>query len=791
MSLSKFISFFLVLTTGITTGFAQSSVYVRIALHQADYELASPWIETDHSYHDGDNVVVETPSSMLEKLDDSGIPYEVLIEDMTTWYKNQNKRFQYRSESETCAQSNFPVPEHFKLGSMGGYLTLEEMKAELDKMHARYPDLITKAQPISDFETYEGRPILWTGITGNKAGHGTKKNVLYTALHHAREPLSMQQLVYFMWYMLENYKTDPMIQNILDQTQLYFIPCVNPDGYAYNAEVSPDGGGMWRKNRQPLGNDNFGIDLNRNYGYEWGHNNSGSSDDPTSDIYRGTNAFSEPETQAVKWFCENHEIVSALNYHSFGDYLIYPWGYMADPTSEDKVYKSLARSLTFEKRILYGTSRETVLYNTNGDSDDWMFGERNSKNKIYSMTPEVGPGEYGFWPPKDLIRMLCGRELNQNIRMAMAPHGFVLMVPSAEPIFHTENLEHRFYLYPVTMQDGVVQVKITPLTSNILDYEEPFYFFGLGNNEEYKLGLDLQPGMQDGELVRFVIALDNGDLSMSDTVTYIYSDNNESIDILARTADIENWVRSSPSSNGWGNTKTHYYTAPTSITDSPHGLYSTAAENSIISAESYTVPGGEEVYLSFKAKWDITFGEDFAQLSISTDGVNFTPLCGQLTTENFNYKGDVTPVYTGIQNEWLTEKISLNNYKGQEVYFKWNMVARSADARDGIFVDDMKITYSQTITASQDNILQWEGHKLYPNPVTGGSLYLELSSEQSADPVVRYEIRNQLGQLMGRDVSSQERTRVEVGNYPAGVYFLGLITASGQRVEARKFIVLP
>ena len=786
---NRLLSSFVFFVAGLTTCLAQISEYVRISIPNNDFDYARSWMGVDHYHQKGDTTIVEIPSGILPKLDQNGITYQILVNDLNAFYQDQNKSIDLRSDSDDCHQEA-GTPDNFRLGSMGGYLTLEEMKQELDKMHELYPDLITEALPISEFRTYEDRPILWTGITGT-GGSGNKKNVLYTGLHHSREPLSMQQMIYFMWYLLENYSQDPLVRKILDNTQLYFIPCVNPDGYAYNSRVSPNGGGMWRKNRRPLANGEYGIDLNRNYGYQWGYNSNGSSNDPSSELYRGSAAFSEPETQAVKWFCENHEIFSALNYHSFGDYLIYPWGYTSESNVHNAHFESLARSLSFDKRILYGTSRETVLYTTNGDADDWMYGETESKNRIFSMTPEVGPAEFGFWPKKDLIEMLCARELNQNLRMAMAPHGYVMMVPSSEPVFYSSTLKFKFYLYPVTLEDGVVQSKITPLTDNIAQFEESFYFFGLGNKEEYTLDMQLKPGMQDGEVVRFVLSLDNGTLTKSDTLSFIYSTVKEEIDVLSRTADIDNWVRSSHSSNSWGSTTSEFYSEPSSITDSPKGLYSTATENSIVSSQSFQIPMEEEVFLTFKAKWDITFGKDYAQLSISTDGVTYTPLCGNLTTSHFNYDGAVSPVYTGIQSEWLTEQISLNNYRGEEVYFKWNLVSESSDARDGIFVDDMKITYSQTITAREEDLVKWEGHELYPNPVKGHNLNLKISSNAGMSPVKMYEIRNQLGQLMGRGQTQVGVNAITVDDYPAGMYFVQLVTNDGQRMEARKFIVMP
>ncbi len=774
----------------LTIGQSQSTHYVRIALPDSELHFASPLLDVDHIHYQEGKAIVEVPAEVLTRLDQKSIDYTLLVDDLTKFYQNQNRNLTLRSQEDNCDYRNHRTPRHFELGSMGGYLTLDELIEQMDKMHELYPDLIRKATPISDFSTYEGRPILWTEITGKGGNEKDKKGVLYTALHHAREPLSMQQMVYFMWYLLENYDQDAKIRKILNHTRLYFIPVVNPDGYAYNAEVAPQGGGMWRKNRRPLGNGEYGIDLNRNYGYKWGYSDVGSSSDPASELYRGAEAFSEPETQAIKWFCTQHDIYSALNYHSFGDYLIYPWGYEARNTDHDRHFESLAKSLSFEKRIIYGTSRETVLYNTNGDADDWMYGDRESKNRIYSMTPEVGPAEYGFWPRKDHIEMLCARELEQNIRMAMAPHGFVMMVPSNEPVIYSSNLKHRFYLYPVTLEDGVVQSSVTPLSDNIVDYQESFYFFGLENNEEYEMEIQLRPDMQDGEVVRFVMTLDNGVLTTSDTVTYIYSAVKEEIDVLSRETDIDSWVRSSQSANSWGSTSADYYSAPSSITDSPRGLYKTGTENYIVSSQSYRVPMEEEVFLTFKVKWDITFGKDYAQLSISTDGVNFTPLCGNLTTEKFGYNNEIIPAYTGVQEEWLTEKISLNGYKGNDVYFKWNLVSESADARDGIFVDDMKITYSQTITPAKDLLEEEGAYELFPNPATQ-TLFLRLPDEAHTFQIDQYEIHNQMGRIVQHGVVEPGLNTFETGHFSPGIYYIQLKTRNNQIMKARKFIILP
>jgi murein tripeptide amidase MpaA len=97
--------------------------------------------------------------------------------------------------------------------------------------------------------------------------------------------------MYYMWYLLENYGTDPEATYLVDNREMYFVPCFNPDGYEYNRQTDPNGGGMWRKNRRNNGG-SYGVDLNRNFGYMWGYDDLGSSPIPSSETYRGPSAFS-------------------------------------------------------------------------------------------------------------------------------------------------------------------------------------------------------------------------------------------------------------------------------------------------------------------------------------------------------------------------------------------------------------------------------------------------------------------------------------------------------------------
>src|SRR6185295_11372749 len=211
----------------------------------------------------------------------------------------------------------------------------EEMLAILDSMQLLYPQLISKRAPLDNTTTWENRPVYWVRISNNPNVDQDKPEIFYNAVHHAREAASLSQIIYYMWYLLDNYNTDPEVKGIVDNAEMYFVPCINPDGYVYNHTTNPNGGGMHRKNLRKNSDGTKGVDINRNYDKFWGYDNTGSSTTMSSDSYRGPSAGSEPETKMVNNFCIAHHFKMAISCHTYGGYLIHPWGYKANTTTPD------------------------------------------------------------------------------------------------------------------------------------------------------------------------------------------------------------------------------------------------------------------------------------------------------------------------------------------------------------------------------------------------------------------------------------------------------------------------
>jgi len=285
---------------------------------------------------------------------------------------------------------------------MGGYMTFSEIVERMNALHDDYPDIV--GEPVSIGETLGERDLWAMRVSDNPDEDEDEPEVLYTALTHCREVITAEVLFGVMERLTENYDIDTSLTELVNTRQLWFIPCLNPDGYAYNEQIAPNGGGLWRKNRRNNGDGTYGVDLNRNFGYEWGYDNIGSSPDPARETYRGPEAFSELETQAVRDFVNNHNIVTALNFHSYSNLCLYPWGYDYIQAPDRSLLTSLAMKMTSENNYTYGTGWEAI-YITNGESDDWLYGS-DEHNRIMALTIELGTLIDNFWPPLERVEPL-------------------------------------------------------------------------------------------------------------------------------------------------------------------------------------------------------------------------------------------------------------------------------------------------------------------------------------------------------------------------------------------------
>jgi hypothetical protein len=298
--------------------------------------------------------------------------------------------------------------------NLGLYHTYAEMETMLDSLAAANPSLCTIDTMGASIE---GRVIRALKISDNAAADEDEPEVLIMGNHHAREIMSVEIPLLFAKYLLANYGTDTLVTRLVDTREIWIAPMINPDGHVYvELNHSTPWYSWWRKNRRDNGDGSYGVDVNRNYSYKWGYDNVGSSPTPSSEVYRGSAAFSEPETRAVRDFCATRHFTLALSYHSYGELILYPWGYASLYTGEHWLFSALGDSLARGNNYFAGNTAMGAIYITNGGSDDWFYGDTALKNRIYEFTVEVNTYvEGGFGPPESLIQPTFNKLLGLNL----------------------------------------------------------------------------------------------------------------------------------------------------------------------------------------------------------------------------------------------------------------------------------------------------------------------------------------------------------------------------------------
>ena len=755
----------------------------KISYNQSEdlIKLESFGIPIDHGVHKkGVFIISDFSISEIQTAINAGYIVDILIEDSKEYFLQRNSMNTVAERNLFCTDqtsSDYETPDNFNLGSMGGYLTYQEMLDQLDLMKSLYPDIITTKENISDFIT-EGQPdnsttppiggngIKWVKISDNPSNSSENEpQILYTAIHHAREPNSLSQLIFYMWYLLENYDLDNEIKSIVDNTELFFVPVINPDGYLYNEKTDPNGGGFWRKNRK---NGN-GVDNNRNYDYYingdpadgiWG--GEGASNDPNNQTYHGTAPFSEVENQAIKWFCEQHDFVMAFNNHSYGELLLYPYGYANDvPTPENELFEIVSEVLVSQNG--YDNILSSGLYPAAGDSDDFMYGTIGTHDKIYAMTPEIGPE---FWPPSSQIEGIAKSMMYLNITSAKMVNNYADLIDTS-PLFVGNEviIDQTFDIKRLGLSgSGNFTISINPISTNIGAVGDPISFSNLDVLEQTNgtIQYTLINETQAGDPIVFEIIINNGSYDTKVLLNKIFGS------LIPVFEDIGDSTTDNFDNNGWGITNTTYVSPSSSITESPNGNYQNNENKTIRLSENINLTNAIGANVTFYAKWDIENNWDYVQLEVSLDnGNSWIPQCGLFTNEGSSNGGQPTgqPLYDGTQNNWVLEQIDLSDYLGEEITMRFKFESDGEVRADGFYFDDLTVNVLDDGTLSNADVLASQ-FSVYPNPVSN---LVYITTPKNNYTLGIYNIQ---GQLMSTPAVYSGSQTIDYSQYTKGIYLM-------------------
>lgn len=279
---------------------------------------------------------------------------------------------------------------------------------QYEDWRAQYPQFVSRTQIGTSIN---GRAI-WAYRIWNPWGFQVNdppaKTIFFQGVQHAREWVATSVPMFITDMTLRRMGTTATFGRLMHKFQLVVIPVANPDGYEYSWTNDR----YWRKNRRNNGSGSFGVDLNRNWATGWG--GEGSSGNRDSEVYRGTAAFSEPETRAIRDYANaihaTNPIVGFIDFHSYGQYILWPWGYTSALPPTQTELNNVASAM--RTAMVNGGGRSytightyRTLYPASGIAPDWFY---STFGNIPCYTVELrDTGAFGFELPPSQILPTC------------------------------------------------------------------------------------------------------------------------------------------------------------------------------------------------------------------------------------------------------------------------------------------------------------------------------------------------------------------------------------------------
>ncbi len=261
----------------------------------------------------------------------------------------------------------------------------------------------------------EKLPIYALRITNPATGkEESKPSILFHGQHHSEEPVGVELVFFMSRFFLSGYGKDPMIRYFIDNYNLWFIPTMNPEGFRITNR------GIYRLKRKNNTDTNMngifeatrdGVDLNRNYPFNWEEDDS---DDPESPYFKGYEAVSQSEIRSMIDFYEENLFQLAFFYHSsasgtYSERIFFPWrwGDVLSPDYEEILY--LAGFLAERLPRAYEEGNYLVhRFNTSrrGFARDYIYSEHGTLAMLIEVGGNSPYGEGIINPPNEVLLRL-------------------------------------------------------------------------------------------------------------------------------------------------------------------------------------------------------------------------------------------------------------------------------------------------------------------------------------------------------------------------------------------------
>ncbi len=398
-----------------------------IAIERGLFPMRDLWnMGADDFGVSGGKVILRVSEPMLAALDARGVAYERVCDDLDREYEEYRRTRAVaasRAKDVDIADSGEPAE---RAESFVDYHDLAGVEAAMQRIADEHPDIVAL---VEIGRSLEGRPIRAFRISDNAGRVEPDEPAMLTlGCHHAREWISVEVPLFYADYLADHYRKDGTVTRLIQYTEQWIVPVLNPDGYAFSRIGYPNSFDhrWWRKNRRNNGDGTFGVDPNRNYLIGFG-DEEGSSGLTFSEVYRGPGPFSEPETQAIRDLMSGvtfgRTFATGLSYHNFSQLVMYPNGFTFEPVRNVGYYRDLAAEMTRlineshsdpQFDYVFGTPVE-LLYVASGTFEDWAHHTIGATSLIIELRPSSFPF---FELPPEEIAPTCRENLPAYLYLA-------------------------------------------------------------------------------------------------------------------------------------------------------------------------------------------------------------------------------------------------------------------------------------------------------------------------------------------------------------------------------------
>lgn len=239
------------------------------------------------------------------------------------------------------------------------YHSFDEVQAWMKSLAETYPALVTI---VNYGKSQESRPLSALRLTQESKENQKKPALMITAATHGDELITVEVLMNLVNQILANKDSNPRFATMLKEHELFFIPVVNPDGFANTDRY-----------------DGF-SDPNRSYPYPDNQNQK-----PTASI------------AGLIQFFETHDIAGSIDFHAYGEMIMYPWAYTYKPIEKDagQYFHKLTEDMASTNHYAYGPISE-VIYIARGSSCDYYFWKKNTVSLAIEMGQDKIPDPSEF-----------------------------------------------------------------------------------------------------------------------------------------------------------------------------------------------------------------------------------------------------------------------------------------------------------------------------------------------------------------------------------------------------------